>query len=87
MKPEDIIVYVVTAVIGCFVAYLFKRLEKRDEENKKLTERVAALEITAVSASSTKEDMQELKKDVKELRDSLMNLRIDIAKIVGNKDA
>lgn len=84
---DDVVTYVIYTVLGGFIAYLWRRLEKRDEGSVELEKRVAKLELSEAASSSAKEDLQELKKDLKELIASVTNLRIEMAGISkGNKE-
>jgi K+-sensing histidine kinase KdpD len=87
MTTEEIVTYVVYAGLGGLIAYLWRRLEKRDESAVELEKRVAKLELSEAASSSAKEDLQELKKDLKELITSVTNLRIEMAGLSkGNKE-
>ncbi len=87
MDSQEIVTYVVYAGLGGFIAYLWRKLEKRDEYNVELEKRVAKLELSEAASSSAKEDLQELKKDLKELITSVTNLRIEMAGLSkGNKE-
>lgn len=79
MDSANIVTYVIYTGLAGFIAYLWRKLEKRDESNVELEKRVAKLELSEAASSSAKEDLQELKKDLKELIVSVTNLRIEMA--------